>query len=110
MNEENITELQTLLERLGFSGKVAWDLEFYKQTDAPMFHLVYRRSVGEDALFYTLLFQKESSGTYRFDGYSLSLTRVEAAGAIRDIDARVLEENLRRVDRYYDFFLADADR
>lgn len=57
---------------------------------------------------YVLEFREEPSGSYRLDGYDLFLTRIEIPDVtIRDIDALVLDENLRRVDQYYDFFLGD---
>lgn len=77
MSDENLRELQTLLEKLGFPGKTAWDLEFYRANDNPWFHLVYGRSIGEDTLMYVLEFREEPSGRYRLDGYDLSLTHIE---------------------------------
>jgi hypothetical protein len=108
MSDENLRELQTLLEKLGFPGKTAWDLEFYRANDNPWFHLVYGRSIGEDTLMYVLEFREEPSGSYRLNGYDLSLTHIEIPDVtIRNIDVLVLDENLRRVDQYYDFFLGD---
>ena len=93
------------MEKLGFPGKTAWDLEFYRVNDNPWFHLVHGRSIGEDKLTYVLEFQKQPSGDYRLDGYDLSLTHVDIPDVtIRDMDARVLEKNLKSVDKYYDFF------
>lgn len=108
MSEENVRELQVLLQKLGFSGRTAWSLEFYKASDVPAFHLFYGRSVGENNLFYALEFQRGEEGNYSLDGYSLSLTLVEIPNMIiRDIDVHVLEEKLKRVDQYYDFFLTE---
>lgn len=109
MSDENLNELQSILERLGFPGKTAWNLEFYRANDNPWFHLVYSRSMGEDSLMYVLEFHRKPSGDYHLDGYNLSLTRVEIPDiTIRDIDTRVLEENLKSVEGYYDFFLSEG--
>lgn len=108
MSGKNIKSLQELLERLGFPGRTAWALEAHKESEASVFHVFYGWAEGEDSLLYGLEFQKEPNGDFRLDGYSLSLTRVEIpAITIRDIDALVLDENLKRVDQYYDFFLGD---
>lgn len=105
MSGENMQALQVLLEKLGFPGRTAWELEFYKGSKIPGFHLFYGRSVGDDQLFYALAFQRGAEGRYNLDGYSLSLTTVVVPDVIiRDIDARMLEEALKRVDQYYDFF------
>jgi hypothetical protein len=109
MSEENIRELQTLLERLGFSGKTAWNLEFYRVNDNARFHLFHGRSIGEDTLMYMLEFREQPSGNIRLDGYNLSFTRVDIPDVtIRDINAHVLKENLKRVDEYYNFFLSEG--
>ncbi|NTS41931.1 hypothetical protein HRG84_13525 [Flavisolibacter sp. BT320] len=108
MNEENIRELQAMLEKLGFSGRTAWELEAFRNSDTPSFHLFYGRSVGEDTLLYGLAFQRGEAGNYSLTGYDLSLTRVEIPNVcIRDIDALVLEQNLKEVDKYYDYFLTE---
>ncbi|MBB1287039.1 hypothetical protein HRH25_21835 [Flavisolibacter sp. BT320] len=108
MSEENIHELQAMLEKLGFSGRTAWELEAFRNSDTPSFHLFYGRSVGEDTLLYGLEFRRGEARFYSLTGYDLSLTRVEIPNiSIRDIDALMLELNLKQVDKYYDFFLCE---
>jgi hypothetical protein len=108
MSDGNISELQVVLQKLGFPGRIAWELEAYKQSNDPSFHLFYGRAYGEDTLLYALEFQKQEAGNYLLEGFSLSVTRVEIPNiTIRDIAAAQLEENLKHVDRYYDFFLSE---
>lgn len=106
MTEQNLYELQRLLERLGFSGRTAWQLEAYRETTATSFRIYDRREKEENNLLYVIHFEKDPSGDYRLDSYSLSFTHVEVPEVtIRGINTKGLEAALREVDRCYDRYL-----
>lgn len=108
MTEENVKDLHSLLEKLGFGGRTAWEVETYMRSGVPSFDVLYSRTIENDLLQYSLRGHKAGDGNYAFDGYKLSLTRVEIPDdIIRDVDILALENSLKKVDTYYDLFRGD---